>query len=408
MAIHTFDTFDVGDRSKKVDAGEIVLSDDQKLVYDKMFEWAKYPSSLLTVGGYAGTGKTTLLAKLIQDLGESRFMCATFTGRAANVLAQKIGVSSVTTIHSAIYRPVEQKEGVTTFKKKEYKEVDDSKIFVIDEASMVGAQLYSDIESFGMPILAVGDHGQLPPIEGPSVLMADPMLRLEQIHRQAEGSPIIQLSKTIRETGRVPMPPPKGIRFLSWGMFKDEMNERVPSMTSEEMHDFVVLCYKNATRNRVNQVVREARFGSCQTDTPIPGDILVCLRNLPPIYNGMRGTLEAIKHGKGPVDELKVAFPDDGIIHVGPAVRAQFGRDKTFSTAADLREAGVKTVHRDVRELGSYYDYGYCLTTHKAQGSGFKTVYWIRERSRADEDTYLRWMYTSATRASEELVVVAG
>lgn len=408
MATHTFDTFEVGDRSKKVNSGEIVLSDDQKLVYDEMHEWAKSPSSILTVGGFAGTGKTTLLAKLIQDLGESRFMCATFTGRAANILAQKIGVSSVTTIHSAIYRPTEAPDGTTKFEKKAYHEVGSSKIFVIDEASMIGASLYSDIESFGMPILAVGDHGQLPPIEGPSVLMASPMLRLEKIHRQAEGSPIIRLSKTIRETGRVPMPPPKGIRFISMNMFKEEMRERTPSMTTEQMHDFAVLCYKNVTRNKVNQIVREARFGACDVSMPMPGDLMVCLRNMPPVYNGMRGTLEAIKRGKGPVDEVKVSFPDDGIIHIGPAVRAQFGHSKTFSSAADLREVGIKSVHRDVRELGSYYDYGYCLTTHKAQGSSFKTVYWIRERSHADEETYRRWMYTSATRASEELVVVAG
>lgn len=404
MSTHSFDTFEV--KRSKSNSGDIVLSEDQKAVYDKILDWYRRPSDLLTVGGYAGTGKTTLLAKLIRDVGGRSFLCAAYTGKAANVLGQKLDGVSVTTIHSAIYRPFEREDGTTGFSRKWSDEAGASgRIFVIDEASMVGEGIFADIKSLGRPVLAIGDHGQLPPIEGPSVLMKDPMLRLEKIHRQAEGSPIIQLSKTIREKGRVPVPPPKGIRSLSWGMFQAEINERVPYMTDAELHDFAVLCYKNATRVRVNKLVREARYGIGILDSePQKGDVVVCLRNQPPIYNGMRGTLEQIDKRM----MAKVRFPDDGILHEGPIVSAQFGRPETFKNVSELREAGIKNVFRDVREAGAFYDYGYCLTVHKAQGSGFKTVYWIKERSRADDDTYQRWMYTAVTRAVDELVIVAG
>lgn len=409
MSIHSFDYFKL--EKRKLDASKIELSEDQQTVYDKMFDWyqsAWTGSGLLTVGGFAGSGKSTLLAKLINDVGSNHFSCATYTGKAANVLAQKLNGSTVTTIHGLIYRPFEKPDGTITFKRRYEEETDIKSIIVIDEASMVDENVFEDIKSFGTPILAIGDHGQLPPISGPSVLMRDPMLRLEKIHRQAEGSPIIQLSKTIRETGRVPIPTPKGIRLLSMGMFEAEMRERVPSMSVEDLMDMVVLCYKNMTRVRINRVIREARYGmGVQDDHPLQGDVVVCLRNQPPIYNGMRGVLQSVEKMKGPTDRLKTVFPDDGIIHTGPVVRAQFGRETTFSNVNELRAIGIKHVARDVRELGAFYDYGYCMTVHKAQGSGFKTVYWIRERSRADDDTYQRWMYTAVTRAIDELVVVA-
>jgi exodeoxyribonuclease-5 len=403
---HTFDNFEIArDRSKKVISEDIRLSDDQNTVYKGMVDWVKNPAGVLKVGGYAGTGKTTLLAKLIQDFGEHRFVCATFTGRAANVLAQKIGVSSVQTIHRTIYRPTENRDGTTRFELREDWSPGE-KIFVIDEASMVSEDLLSDIMAFGMPILAVGDHGQLPPIDGFSVLMDNPDLRLEKIHRQAEGSPIIELSRLIREKGRVPIPPPKGIRHLSWGAFKEELADNFARASDEDMHDQVVLTYKNSTRTKVNMLAREARYGEASNDRPHVGDMVVCLRNMPPIFNGMRGTLKRIGKRYQYGAELEVSYPDDGILHSGPVVYKQFGRETTFSSLEDLRKEKI-VVGRDVRAAGAFYDYGYALTVHKAQGSGFRKVYWIRERGRGTEEDFMKWCYTAVTRASEELTIVA-
>jgi exodeoxyribonuclease-5 len=260
--------------------------------------------------------------------------------------------------------------------------------------------------AFGMPILAVGDHGQLPPIDGFSVLMDSPDLRLEKIHRQAEGSPIIELSRLIREKGRVPIPPPKGIRHLSWGAFKEELADNFARASDEDMHDQVVLTYKNSTRTKVNMLAREARYGEASNDRPHVGDMVVCLRNMPPIFNGMRGTLKRIGKRYQYGAELEVSYPDDGILHSGPVVYKQFGRETTFSSLEDLRKEKI-VVGRDVRAAGAFYDYGYALTVHKAQGSGFRKVYWIRERGRGTEEDFMKWCYTAVTRASEELTIVA-
>ena len=57
---------------------------------------------------------------------------------------------------------------------------------------------------------------------------------------------------------------------------------------------------------------------------------------------------------------------------------------------------------------GALFDFGYAMTVHKAQGSGFKRVYLVKEKPlKADEDTYKRWLYSAVTRASEELTIVA-
>ena len=51
---------------------------------------------------------------------------------------------------------------------------------------MVDDAMLDDLRGYNVPILAVGDHGQLPPVSGTGSLMKNQNLRLEQIHRQAE------------------------------------------------------------------------------------------------------------------------------------------------------------------------------------------------------------------------------
>lgn len=383
----------------------ISLSKDQTAVYKGIVDWLHNEGNLLTVGGYAGTGKSTLLAKLISDHPHVKFACCAFTGKAANVLSRKLG-RDVSTIHRLIYKPIEDKNGKVTFERK--KEVDlSADVIVIDEASMVSAEMLADLQMYDIPILAVGDHGQLPPVSGSSTLMERPMLRLEQIHRQAEHSPIIQLSRVIREEGRLPIPPPKGIRHLSMRMLKGELEERISGASSDQMLDFAMLCYRNATRVKLNEMARTARWGTeVYNDRPVQDDVVICLRNASPVYNGMRGVLKEIRRDKGAFDSVSIEFKEDQVHFSGNVVRKQFGREATYTNAQDLRADGIQVF--DMRNVGGLYDYGYAMTVHKAQGSGFKTVYLVREKpSKVDDATWVRWAYTGVTRAIDELVLVA-
>lgn len=384
------------------------LSSDQQDVYKKLEAWAKNPEGVMTLGGYAGTGKTTLLGKLITETSDVTFAAAAFTGKAANVLASKVGsapnVKSVSTIHKLIYNANELMGRYVFERKAAYDIRAGIDVLVLDEASMISDELFEEIQHVGLPILAIGDHGQLPPIDGTSTLMAKPKLRLETIHRQAEGNPIIALSKTIRERGRIPVPPPKGIRHLSWGGFVEEYRDVASVSSMEEMLDTVVLTYRNQTRCEINTIARQSRFPGLEA--PVVGDVVISLRNKDQVFNGMRGVLKAIQKTGAHHDALTVDFPFEQSKVTIQALRAQFGREKTISTVDELKAAKVPI--KKLSDVGALFDYGYAMTVHKAQGSGFKRVYLIKEKPlKADEDTYKRWLYTAVTRASEELVVVA-
>ncbi|KKQ71073.1 MAG: Exodeoxyribonuclease V, partial [Candidatus Shapirobacteria bacterium GW2011_GWE2_38_30] len=152
-----------------------------------------------------------------------RVAFASFTGKATRVLRGKLAEmetvykeDSIGTIHSLIYSPiVDTKKNIVGWKKKDEIEAD---LIVIDEGSMVDGTIWGDLVSYGLPIVVVGDHGQLPPIRGDFNLMERPMVKLEKIHRQAEKNPIIKVSMLAREEGKIP--------FEKFGNGVEKMNKR--------------------------------------------------------------------------------------------------------------------------------------------------------------------------------------
>src|SRR5947209_17220819 len=64
---------------------------------------------------------------------------------------------------------------------------------------MVDAELGRDLMTFGVPLLVLGDPAQLPPIQGGGYFTeAEPDAMLTEVHRQAQGNPIVRLSMDIR------------------------------------------------------------------------------------------------------------------------------------------------------------------------------------------------------------------
>ncbi len=147
--------------------------------------------------GYAGTGKTTLARHLAEHAdGEVKF--AAFTGKAASVMRGK-GCKGASTIHSLIYRARESGEEIPSFDLWDEAPASKAELIVIDECSMVDAELGRDLLSFGVPVLVLGDPAQLPPIQGGGFFTeAEPDAMLTEVHRQAAGDPIIRLSMNIR------------------------------------------------------------------------------------------------------------------------------------------------------------------------------------------------------------------
>ncbi len=417
------------------------LSPDQRQVYESVLDWTRGGTGMLTLGGYAGTGKSTLLGLLAAETRlKVAYVC--FTGRASSILGRKLRAAGVEntnrsqtdderkiggrwghlfyspfdpeaeqpfcgTIHRLIYRPLIDMETEELYGWEKREELDRAyDLIVIDEASMVDTRIIEDIQQHGVRILAVGDHGQLPPVMGNGSLMANPILRLEKIHRQAEGSPIIRLSRVIREEQRMDRSLADGHRL----MFGNALHVRrvFGETVASPRLETAFLCWRNATRVHTNRTVRE--YLGFNGKPPQPGEPVICLRNYPPVYNGMRGlvTEEATVPDEKKWWRMRasIAFPDEGIEPVEYNVcRDQFHRSETFKS---IEELGAKGIDVDsMSEAGRLFDFGYALTVHKSQGSQFQhAVVIVDWRSNYADEQTRRLAYTAVTRAAERLTVL--
>ncbi len=385
------------------------LSPDQDLARKLLMDWfmAKNHRQYITLGGYAGTGKTTLLAYIRAELKKERkklkVAFCSYTGKAVQTLKRKLGEhdalkfgDEVRTIHSLIYKAITNEFGaIIGWKKREVLDAEPD-LLIVDEASMVDGDIWRDLLSYGIPIIAVGDHGQLPPVSGSFNLMQNPELRLEKIHRQAENNPIIKLSVMARETG-----------FIGHGDYGGRVFKATPADASVMLEnifcnfsaDQLILCGYNSTRVRLNMAIRTAL--GFETPEPRPNDRVICLRNNreKEIYNGMLGYIKGIKKLVGDRYKLEVALDsaEGKQLYTGHVSAEQFGAQKTLNNILGY----TKTKDLDL------FDFGYALTVHKAQGSQAKKVVVFEERfSRDTEEDWRRWLYTAVTRAEEELLIV--
>src|SRR5690606_25304248 len=113
------------------------------------------------------------------------------------------------TIHSLIYRLVDEKGGEPQWELNPESSIVDADFVVIDEVSMVGEGLAKDLLSFGKKVLVLGDPFQLPPVKDAGFFTeVKPDIMLTEIHRQAADNPIIRMSIDIREG-----------RGLDWGTY---------------------------------------------------------------------------------------------------------------------------------------------------------------------------------------------
>ncbi len=372
------------------------LTVDQRQAVDAVISFFKSKkSTLLTLGGFAGTGKTTCIAEAVRVFGSERPSIAfcTFTGRASSVLRGKLEAAQVLeigdycgTIHGLIYKPVVKDGRIVRWKKAD--DIDQD-LIVVDEASMVNEIIYRDLASYAVPILAVGDHGQLPPIEGKFNLMESPEIKLETIHRQAAGNPIIKLSMMARTGEPIPL-----------GRHGEFVVKIASSGAVEQVRDVggvLFLCGYNSTRTRLNATIRR-RLGFMERD-PMVGEKVICLKNNHEagIYNGVTGRLDAI--AKDGEHWWKIgASMDGGAEFEGRVFRKQFGEQKTIREVDGM----------DRKEIGDLFDWGYAMTVHKSQGSEADRVMLFEERlPNATEEEWGRWLYTGITRARERLLIVS-
>src|SRR5436309_1418653 len=332
--------------------------------------------------GYAGTGKTTLARHIAEGVeGEVKF--AAFTGKAALVMRNK-GCDNASTIHSLIYRARESGVEQPSFELWDDAPASKAKLIVIDECSMVDAELGRDLMSFDCPLLVLGDPAQLPPIQGGGFFTdAEPDTMLTEVHRQAIDDPIVHLSMAVREGRR-----------LAPGSYGDTQVVRKDALDPERvLAADQVLVGRNATRRAYNTRLRERR--EFTEAFPAAGDKLVCLRNnrRKGLFNGGLWTVKERGAARSGVLRMRLA-PDEGA-----------GRVIKVSVRPECFTGGIENLEWLLRKRYDEFDYGYVLTVHKAQGSQWDDVV-LFDESFAFPDSRDRWLYTGITRAAKRLTVV--
>jgi exodeoxyribonuclease V len=336
--------------------------------------------------GYAGTGKTTL-ARHIADEADGEVKFAAFTGKAASVMRGK-GCRGASTIHSLIYRARESGEELPSFDLWDEAPASKAELIIIDECSMVDAELGRDLLSFGVPVLVLGDPAQLPPIQGGGFFTAaEPDAMLTEVHRQAQDDPIVRLSMDIRAG-----------ESIEPGRYGETEVLRKGDLDPQRVLDAdQVLVGRNTTRRSYNKRMRERR--GFEDEMPSAGDKLVCLRNnrKKGLFNGGLWTVKERSGRKGAKAGIMTMrlLPDDDTATRGVKVSV---RPECFS-------GGIEQVDWQRRKPYDEFDYGYVLTVHKAQGSQWDDVV-LFDESFAFPESRERWLYTAVTRAAKRLTVV--
>jgi exodeoxyribonuclease-5 len=337
--------------------------------------------------GYAGTGKTTL-ARHIAESADGEVKFAAFTGKAALVMRAK-GCASATTIHSLIYRARESGEATPSFELWDEAPASKAELIVIDECSMVDAELGRDLMSFGVPVLVLGDPAQLPPIQGGGFFTeAEPDAMLTEVHRQAQNDPIVRLSMDIREG-----------RDLEAGDYGETQVVGRDDLDPQRVLDAdQVLVGRNVTRRNYNMRLRQRR--GIEEPLPVAGDKLVCLRNnrRKGLFNGGLWAVKERGARKSGVMTMRLLPDEDVGGYPG-------GRAVKVSVRKECFTGGIEQVEWPQRKRYDEFDYGYVLTVHKAQGSQWNDVV-LFDESFAFPDSRDRWLYTGVTRAAKKLTVV--
>jgi exodeoxyribonuclease-5 len=384
------------------------LSDDQEAARKAVLEAAQDGEHVMVLTGPAGSGKTTLTRVIIDDF-EALHRVVTLlapTGKAATRLAELTG-RSASTVHRPLYRRVhEDASGALHFSQTQSVAGFDA-LVIIDEASMLGTQLFADLFKDlprGAQVLCVGDREQLEPVNdtwGPD--FENPTAALTHVHRQALESPILDLATHVRLGGFWRAFDPRGrvgYERRKRACLSDVVQWFVESRNAGQ--DVVLLTYTNRTRQALNEMVREA-YG--RRETIEPGDRILCKRNNLPlgVWNGEVREVERVEVDLEGGGFARVVWTDGKKALIIPwLLREQNGGDqKSFLYALAM-------IGKDMKDDIMRAEYGECLTVHASQGSQWKKVGIVHDfdfAQRNDKEFYRRLMYTAITRASEELVI---
>ena len=425
----------------------LVLSPAQAQAIAAIETWFRtrtHEQQVFRLFGYAGSGKSTIIAEAMGIMGlevmtpgrSGGVLFAAYTGKAALVMTRKGTPAS--TIHSLIYRvsettpeeiervteelaalerdlprmlPAERRFAETQIRQLGMRLSDiheprfllndrsllrDADLLVLDEVSMVDEVMARHLLAFGKPILVLGDPGQLPPVKGTGFFTEQaPDIMLTEIHRQAKDSPILRLATMAREG----VPIPHGAHDNNvWKMSRHDI------APAQMLSGGQVICGTNATRRSLNTAMKNA--AGFKADYPIgAGEKIICLKNRHDLglINGMFLRLSDVRKAPNvPSAFIARAETEDGTPIAGEHMfwRGDYEDHVCFDPNRSRRD------WQQIRTL-IQTTWGWAITTHKAQGSQWATVIVFDDGFGRTAEDRNRWLYTAITRAEFGLLILA-
>ena len=330
-----------------------------------------------------------------------------YTGKAALVLKEK-GCLNAMTAHRLLYHSFRNKDGTYRHIPVLTHEMPHYKLIVVDEVSMMPKTLWDLLLSHNMPVLALGDPGQLPPMGEDNGILDKAHIFLDEIVRQAQESEIIKLSMEIR-SGKS-LIPFKGKQVQIIG--RSELTDGMLLWADQ------IICAKNTTRKQINNRVRELIFNT-KDPKPVEGDKVICLQNQwdtiseygDTLVNGTVGTVSYIRYRdtKKLHPQLLIDLLPEG---TQPSACDADPYFRNLSIDAQLLIDGEPTVTNQnfktfsKMERPTEFDYGYAITCWKAQGSEYGKVLLFEEDFPRNAEEKIKYLYTGITRAKDKLVII--
>jgi exodeoxyribonuclease-5 len=371
------------------------LSNEQ----DRMLDLLLSRTNGLSFGGYAGTGKTTVLAEAARM--DPSIIFAAPTNKAASVLRSKMPAGSdVRTFHALTQKPVlDDKSRLTGF--EEVGALPKGTHVIVDEASMIGTKVMSIAQSAlaNATVNLVGDPAQLPPVNDLPVFRGSSLtMILKEVYRQGEGSRVLELATRIREQSAF---------HDHWldelGIEREtavKLKKNTDRMAEIWDGDAQFLCFTNQQRRNMNKAVRTG-VGR-RTAAPDVDDVIMfyarelCLGE-PRWNNGSTALITSINESLNGAHNVEVEI--DG---------GSWAEEITLYDGildAEQPSAAIYELPDHLRASFACASYAYALTVHKSQGSEWDKVY-LQGNRRPQGSDGIRWLYTGITRAAKELVWV--
>jgi exodeoxyribonuclease V len=357
----------------------------------KWFNNGRPRKPVFFVTGQAGTGKTSFARGAVEALGLRGYEVVYIapTGKAASRLRQK-GCDGAKTLHQFVYNVRgEDEEGEPIFQAKGYLD-QKPRLVVLDEGSMVGKYDMDTLLSHCSAVLALGDLGQLLPVNAPQSLtpaMVDH--ELTEIMRQAEGSNIIRAASYLRKGRQLPLREYDDVKVRAGKPPLQQLLDHADENTQ-------ILCSYNKTRVALNNEIRAALGFS--GNTPQKGEKVMCWFNQHDrgFMNGEQGIVQGYEEARD--DEYDENDPAEMLMLVIKSLTTGKTKRVKFNP---LSFDPDETISKDALKAPGGFQFGYVATIHKSQGSEWSRVLLVEEPM----GDYAKLMYTGATRAQEHLTI---